>query len=227
MRISFDYDGVLSTFRGTELAKKLISQGNIVYIISARSNKMPMYNKADLLDIPHERIFATGSNKKKIQKVMELNIDKHYDNNSDVVKELKSVGHQFFDGFDNYIFAEIEEILNHPKLSDEYKFDEIQELIFKKWRGMGSLKSSNVKNIMYNDDTKEMFIQFQDKSIYTYFNVSFDLFLKVSGGKATCITTGENKYGKWYKGKSPSVGAAVHKYLVKSGISYKKGGSLK
>jgi hypothetical protein len=80
---------------------------------------------------------------------------------------------------------------------------------------------------MYNDETKEMFIQFQDKSIYTYFGVSMNLFLDVSGGRATCITSGENKYGSWFVGKTPSVGAAVHKFLVKSGIKYKKGGTLR
>jgi hypothetical protein len=72
-----------------------------------------------------------------------------------------------------------------------------------------------------------MFIQFQDKSIYTYFEVPFQLFLDVSGGKATCITSGENKYGSWFVGKTPSVGAAVHKMLVKRGVKYKKGGTLR
>lgn len=132
----------------------------------------------------------------------------------------------------------IDEILDHPKLSDEFKLKFFEELFgeelteetiehtFKKWRGE-NIKSSNVKNIMYNDETSEMFIQFQDKSIYTYFNVPFQMFLDVSGGKATCITSGENKYGSWYVGKTPSVGAAVHEYLIKGGVSYKKGGSLR
>ena len=97
---------------------------------------------------------------------------------------------------------------------------------FKKWRA-DNIQSSNVKKIMYNDETKEMFIQFQDKSIYTYFAVPFQLFLDVSGGKATCITSGENKYGKWFVGKTPSVGAAVHKFLIKKGIKYQKGGSFR
>lgn len=133
---------------------------------------------------------------------------------------------------------DIDEVLDHPKLSDEFKVnffnelfgeeltDENVEHLFKKWRA-DNIQSSNVRKIMYNDETKEMFIQFQDKSIYTYFGVSFDLFLNVSGGKATCITSGENKYGAWYVGKTPSVGAAVHRYLIKQNIKYKKGGSLK
>lgn len=132
----------------------------------------------------------------------------------------------------------IDEVLDHPKLSDEFKIKFFEELFgselteetiehaFKKWRA-DNIQSANVKKIMYNDETKEMFIQFQDKSIYTYYNVSMNLFLDVSGGRATCITSGENKYGSWYVGKTPSVGAAVHKFLVKSGIKYKKGGTLR
>jgi len=107
--------------------------------------------------------------------------------------------------------------------SNQEQFSRVE---FKKWRA-DNIQSSNVKKIMYNDETKEMFIQFQDKSIYTYFGVDFNLFLDVSGGKATCITSGENKYGKWFVGKTPSVGAAVHKFLIKKGIKYQKGGSLR
>jgi hypothetical protein len=130
-------------------------------------------------------------------------------------------------------------VLDNNSISDEFKIKFFQELFgeelndeksveyaFKKWRG-GTMPSSNVRAIMYNDETKDMFIQFQDKSIYTYYNVDFNLFLKVSNGEATCITSGESKYGSWYVGKNPSLGAATHKYLIKTGVKYKKGGSLK
>jgi hypothetical protein len=133
---------------------------------------------------------------------------------------------------------DIDEVLGHPKLSDEFKIKFFEELFgeelneesveyaFKKWRA-DNIKSSNVRKIMYNDETKEMFIQFQDKSIYTYYDVSMNLFLDVSGGKATCITSGENAFGSWWVGKTPSAGAAVHKFLVKGGVKYKKGGTLR
>lgn len=132
----------------------------------------------------------------------------------------------------------IYDILDHPKLSDEFKIKFFQELFgeeiteetvehaFKKWRA-DNIQSSNVKKIMYNDESKEMFIQFQDRSIYTYYDVSMNLFLEVAGGQATCITSGENKYGAWFVGKNPSVGAAVHKFLIKRGVRYKKGGTLR
>jgi len=132
----------------------------------------------------------------------------------------------------------IDEVLGHPRLSDEFKLKFFEELFgeelteenveyaFKVWRG-SSIPSSNVRRIVYNDETKEMVIQFQDKSIYTYFEVPFQIFLDVSGGKATCITSGENAFGRWFVGKNPSVGAAVWQYLRDSNIKYKKGGTLR
>lgn len=132
----------------------------------------------------------------------------------------------------------IDEVLGHPRLSDEFKLKFFEELFgeelteenveyaFKVWRG-SSIPSSNVRRIVYNDESKEMVIQFQDKSIYTYFEVPFQIFLDVSGGKAECITSGENAFGRWFVGKTPSVGAAVWRYLRDSNIKYKKGGTLR
>jgi len=132
----------------------------------------------------------------------------------------------------------IDEVLSHPKLSDEFKIKFFEELFgseldeesvehaFKVWRG-SSIPSANVRRIVYNDESKEMVIQFQDKSIYTYFEVPFQTFLNVSGGEATCVTEGENEFGSWFVGKNPSVGSAVWKYLRDSNIKYKRGGTLK
>ena len=94
-KISIDYDDTLSTSRGKELAKRLIAEGDVVYIISARDNKDGMLSVAKELGIPESRVYATGSNESKIQKVKELGISKHYDNNPDVVKELGSIGNKF------------------------------------------------------------------------------------------------------------------------------------
>jgi hypothetical protein len=94
-RISFDYDGTLSTLKGTELAQRLIDSGAEVYIISARGDKDGMLSKAEKLGIPIGRVYAMGSNKAKIEKIKELNIVTHYDNNADVIRELGDIGKQF------------------------------------------------------------------------------------------------------------------------------------
>lgn len=94
-KISFDYDGTLSTLKGTELAQRLIDSGAEVYIISARVEKDGILNKAEKLGIPVGRVYAMGSNKAKVEKIKELNIVTHYDNNADVIRELGDIGKQF------------------------------------------------------------------------------------------------------------------------------------
>jgi len=95
MKISFDYDGTLSTAKGTEMAKEFIAKGKEVYIISARHLKVGMVKKAQSLGIPFSRIYATGSNEEKIAKVKSLGIDEHYDNNKDVINQLDGIGRLF------------------------------------------------------------------------------------------------------------------------------------
>jgi len=91
-KISFDFDDTLTTEKGKDMAKEKIQSGNDVYIISARSGVEGMYAVADELGIPHNKVFATGSNKAKVEKVKSLGIDEHIDNNEDVIKELPKVG---------------------------------------------------------------------------------------------------------------------------------------
>jgi len=94
-KVSFDYDDTLSTDEGKKLAIGEIESGSMVYIISARNDKEGMLGTADDLGIPHDRVFATGSNKAKVEKIKELGISKHYDNNQDVIDELGSIGEKF------------------------------------------------------------------------------------------------------------------------------------
>jgi hydroxymethylpyrimidine pyrophosphatase-like HAD family hydrolase len=92
VKISFDYDGTLTTDKGKELAKN--TEGDI-YIISARQSRTGMLSTARSLNIPISRVYAMGSNKAKIEKIKELRISKHYDNNHDVIKQLENIGIQF------------------------------------------------------------------------------------------------------------------------------------
>ena len=92
-KISFDFDGTLSTAAGQELAKSF--KDAQLYIISARDNKAEMYKIAEEVGIPTFRIYAMGSNDMKVFKVKDLDIKTHYDNNPDVIKQLPGVGKLF------------------------------------------------------------------------------------------------------------------------------------
>jgi soluble P-type ATPase len=94
-KISFDFDGTLNTAKGKELAKRLGQSGAQLYIISARDNKIGMYDVADEVNIPHFRIYALDNNNTKVFKIKDLGIKTHYDNNPDVIKQLPGVGKLF------------------------------------------------------------------------------------------------------------------------------------
>lgn len=94
VKVSLDFNGVAKTKQGTELIKRLKSEGKLVYIISALNTMHQKFleEKSGEIGIPPSRVFATGSNKAKIEKILELNINTHYDNNPDVVLKLKGIG---------------------------------------------------------------------------------------------------------------------------------------
>lgn len=96
-RVSFDFDGTLSTKRGQDLYNRLKGTHNI-YVITARSSSMSkgVYNITDMLGIPRSKVFFTGSNTRKVDKVKELRIKTHYDNNPNVIDNISSsVGVKF------------------------------------------------------------------------------------------------------------------------------------
>ena len=125
-KVSIDYDDTLSTKRGKELAKKLIDKGVTLYIISARNELTGMIQTAKDLGIPESRIFATGSNDAKVQKIKDLHITKHYDNNADVVKALGSIGEKFAVQLSFAINDDKQEIFGPAMLADVpiYRNDE-------------------------------------------------------------------------------------------------------
>lgn len=94
-KVSFDFNDILTTTKGVTLLKRLHTMGDLIYIISAQYNQKFLEEKGKELGIPPTRVFATGSNKAKIEKVKELKIQTHYDNNQDVVNQLPGVGQLF------------------------------------------------------------------------------------------------------------------------------------
>jgi len=88
-RISFDYDGVLSTPRGRKLAKLLIEGGATVYIITARMRTQSddVYKTAELLGIKKERVIFTN-HRDKWHVMDQYRIGTHYDNNPEQIKKI-------------------------------------------------------------------------------------------------------------------------------------------
>lgn len=95
-KVSFDWDGTLSTARGKDLLEQELANGNLVYIITARNTISDEIRRlANDYNIPASKVIATSSNISKIETIKRLGIDKHYDNNPDVIKELGKIGQRF------------------------------------------------------------------------------------------------------------------------------------
>jgi len=93
--VAFDFDGVLTTAKGKELAREEIAKGNHVYIISARESKDGMLEVANELGIPDQNVYATKNNIQKIAQVKSMNIDRFYDDNANVIDNIPGIGHKF------------------------------------------------------------------------------------------------------------------------------------
>lgn len=89
-------------------------------------------------------------------------------------------------------------------------------------RNKGRVNSSNVKGYRYNTEDQTLIIEFNDGSKYLYEFVDFEQFQSIARGDAVCRTTGSNKYGSWFEGKTPSVGAAIWRWLIDKGQMYLK-----
>jgi len=89
-KVSFDFDDTLSTARGQEIAKRLIREGKIVYIITRRNEYFAseVYRMAEKLGIPKSRVYFTNG-QYKWQTIKRLGIGTHYDNNQKEIDLIK------------------------------------------------------------------------------------------------------------------------------------------
>ena len=89
-KISLDYDGVLSTERGQQLALRLKGQGHKLYIVTNRNytDALPVYTIADRIGIPRNNIYFTNG-QPKWQRIVDLGIRRHYDSNPKTIKDIK------------------------------------------------------------------------------------------------------------------------------------------
>lgn len=89
-KISFDYDGVLTTKQGQSLLKRKQTEGYPVYIITARQEgDETVLNFAHEHGIPRDKVyFTSGADKWKT--IKRLGINKHYDNNKEQVDKINA-----------------------------------------------------------------------------------------------------------------------------------------
>lgn len=90
------------------------------------------------------------------------------------------------------------------------------------------MDSSNIHSFGYDPENQRLLVKFQGQypqengPIYGYGGVPeviFDLFKK---GAIPARTNGQNKWGKWFKGKVPSLGASLYTLIKEGGYPYQR-----
>jgi hypothetical protein len=91
-----------------------------------------------------------------------------------------------------------------------------------------SMPSSNVEGFAYDDRSRRLYVRFLGKHperngpIYQYENVPFNIFDIFRKGAVPAKTDGKNKWGRWWKGKYPSMGAAMYHLIRAGGYPYQR-----
>lgn len=89
-----------------------------------------------------------------------------------------------------------------------------------------AMPSSNISRFAYNDNNNELYVQFlgkhpnRDGPVYSYQGVPkviFDLFRQ---GAIPARTKGRNRWGEWWRGKVPSIGASMFTLIKNAAYPY-------
>lgn len=90
------------------------------------------------------------------------------------------------------------------------------------------INSSNIYGFKYDPNTGKLLVKFQGSGesgqgpIYEYSNVPKNIFNIFRLGAVPAKTSGRNKFGVWWRGKMPSLGAAMYELIKKGGYPYQR-----
>lgn len=90
------------------------------------------------------------------------------------------------------------------------------------------MPSSNVHSFGYDDKTGRLLVKFQgdypdqNGPVYGYEGVPKNIYNLFQSGAIPARTNGQNKWGEWWKGKVPSLGASLYTLIKNGGYPYQR-----
>lgn len=84
------------------------------------------------------------------------------------------------------------------------------------------MQSSTIEGFNYDYDNGKLLVKFQGDGIYGYDRVPKFIYDTFRKGAVAAKTSGKNQYGRWWKGKTPSLGAAFYALIRNGGYPYQK-----
>lgn len=84
------------------------------------------------------------------------------------------------------------------------------------------IQSSNIWGFRYDQKTGKLLVRFNSGSVYGYEGVPPYVFKIFESGAIPARTNGRNKFGRWWRGKTPSLGASFHQLVKLGGYPYQR-----
>ncbi len=146
------------------------------------------------------------------------------------IQDVLMSGEILSDEFQGMLAQEIETTVNRiDQLRSENPAESLQPSTQEQQKPQtAGMPSSNVEGFAYDDKRGRLLVRFLGKypqrngPVYAYGGVPkqiFDLFQK---GAVPARTDGQNKWGKWWKGKVPSLGASLFTLIKQQGYPYQR-----
>lgn len=91
-----------------------------------------------------------------------------------------------------------------------------------------AMPSSNIESFGYDDKTGRLLVRFlgeypnRNGPIYGYEGVPKQIFELFRNGAVPARTDGRNRWGRWWKGKVPSMGASMFTLIKNGGYPYQR-----
>lgn len=82
------------------------------------------------------------------------------------------------------------------------------------------INSSNIYGFKYNPKNGKLLVRFNSGAVYGYEGVPAQVFKVFQQGAVPAKTNGQNNYGRWWRGKAPSIGASFYELIKRGGYSY-------
>lgn len=92
----------------------------------------------------------------------------------------------------------------------------------------GAYPSSNVNSYKYDPNSGTLFVKFHGKDsadagpVYRYQGVPRNVYDVFSQGRVAPKTSGQNRYHRWIRGVTPSLGASLYALIRNGGFAYQR-----
>lgn len=90
------------------------------------------------------------------------------------------------------------------------------------------MPSSTINSFGYDPKTQRLMVKFNGKNdrdagpVYGYTGIPENIFNIFRSGSVAARTNGRNKWGRWWKGKVPSLGAAMYTLIKQGNYPYQR-----